>query len=243
MLASDLMRKDCICFDADEKLSAAAKRLYLAKQSEAPVVRKGRFIGMFSTSDIARVLVKQSMFGKAAYADFSKTKDDPLCRHIHSASATLRLDSDMTSAFLALLHKNVGAIPVVERGSLVGVVLASDLRKQMAKMMSAKGKVPQRKGAQRQPEKKGFSLFGRARQPVHDSAASIAEQELHGGKTSIDLILQYVQAKGAATTKQVAAVFRLTEPEIEEYAIALEKHGLLKVEYDMLGKMKLRKVG
>jgi CBS domain-containing protein len=223
MKISDIIRKDYLSFEASEKLPFAAKKLLSAGVSEAPVVQRRKYIGMFSSSDLARVLVKESMFGKASEADFTRTKNEPLFKHMHHFSATLKPDSDVISAYLILLHKNVDIIPVVGKNSvLVGVVRTSDLQKKMSEMLSAGGKPPSRK--------------------AEAAEADDRIPEAQAGNTSLDLILKYVQKKGATTAEEVSSKFGLPLNEIEEYVLCLEKHDLLKVEYDFFGKMKLKKV-
>jgi hypothetical protein len=335
-----------------------------------------KYFGMFSTSDIARVLVKISVFGKLQEPDFEKAKNDPLLMHMHQSAATLGPDSDIISAYLVLLHNNVDVLPVVDKhNTLLGVVLASDLRKKMAETLSENGKMPVRqitiasrkivvhsnrmeqmlssKGippsdaqgpaakkpgllsglfrpkapaavppaapskepvatkkaiaeakkelmaakkeaeAKKQEEiaakneaakkhesqqaaanqvqvatKPGFlhGLFGakkpnaapsdgskaapapkqaaalpQSRKGQKPSAPSEPDEDLGNG-TALDMVLHYVQVKGVATAEEVAARFKIPEPEIEEFAISLEKHGLLKVEFNFMGKMTLKKV-
>lgn len=222
MNISDIIKKDFLVFDSQERLANAAKKLAQAGVSEAPVVQKRRFIGMFSTSDIARVLVKESVFGKPAEADFRLKRNDPLFKHIRHFSATLSPESDVISAYLVLLHKNVDVIPVLGKNkSVAGVVLASDLRKKMAQMLSEGGKIPLRELADDEPEK--LAAEGK-------------------GRTSLDIIFHFVQKKGAATAEEVSEKFGFPVHELEEYALCLEKHGLLRVEYDFFGKMKLKRM-
>lgn len=222
MKLTELIKKDFLSFESDDKLSNAARRLSSAGVSEAPVLQKKKYLGMFSASDIARVLVKESVFGKPTAANFKARREDPLFKHMHHFSATLTPDSDIISAYLVLLHKNVDIIPVVNKNrTLAGVVRASDIRKKMSEMLSEGGKVPSR--AQSAADNAQLSL------------------ETAAGNTSLDLVLQFVQKKGATTAKEVSDKFKIPENEIEEYALCLEKHGLLKIEYDFFGKMKLRK--
>jgi CBS domain-containing protein len=223
MKISDIVKKDFLVFDSQEPLSTAAKKLAQAGVSEAPVVQKKRYISMFSTSDIARVLVKESVFGKPEQADFRLKRNDPLFKHIRHFTATLSPESDIISACLVLLHKNVDVIPVLGKNkSVAGVVLASDLRKTMAQMLSEGGKVPTR-GIPEGDEPDKLSSEGK-------------------GNTTLDIILHYVQRNGSAKAEEVSKKFGLPMHELEDYALCLEKHGLLRVEYDIFGKMKLHKL-
>jgi CBS domain-containing protein len=288
MKISELLRKKFLSFEFDDKLPFAAKKLAQAGVSEAPVTQNMKYFGMFSTSDIARVLVKISVFGKLQAPDFEKAKNDPLLMHMHQFTATLGPDSDIISAYLVLLHKNVDVIPVVDkRNTLVGVVLASDLREKMAQMLSEKGKVPSRQiiapsnnsapPKSNAPQMTAAPLNGAeppkgnakpggwlgmfhsnksaikgapqgakpavpASPPSKAQLPVVLDEKLGNGSTALDMVLHYVQVKGAATAEEVAARFKIPEAEIEEFAISLEKHGLLKVEFNFMGKMTLKKM-
>ncbi len=218
MKISEIMKKDFLCFDYGDTLSFAAKKLVEAKLSEAPVVRQRKFVGMFLTSDLVAALVKTSIFGKASTADTNKVKNDVVGRHFRSTRTWLAPDADMVSAFLLLVHRNVDIIPVLDKEKkIIGVVDVADVRREIAKMLSAGGRIPVRT-----PE-------------------NLQELEMLGGKTAIDHIVHYVQEKGVAGAEEVAKKCGLTVDEVEEYANSLEKNGLLKLEYTVFGKLKLHR--
>jgi hypothetical protein len=120
-------------------------------------------------------------------------------------------------ALLALSKKGMGIVPVLDKGRrLVGVVHASDLHREMARMLSEGGKAAAK------------------------AAAAEDDGESAHGNTAIDGIVSYVKRKGPATSEEVARGCGLTVPEVEEYATSLEKNGFLRLEYSILGKMKLK---
>ena len=217
MKISDIMKKEFLVFEADTTLAEAAKKLVEEGQSEAPVVRARKFIGMFLTSDLAAVFVKGGIFGLRR-ADTGKVGSDVVSKHIRSTKTWLHPDTDMLSAFLLLVHRNVDVIPVLDKGrKVMGVVRVSDLRKEMNKILSEGGKLPVR------------------------TADKAQELDMLGGKTAIDHIVHFVQKRGSASAEEVAKQCNLTIQEVEEYANSLEKNGLLKLEYNLFGKMKLHK--
>ena len=218
MKISDMMKEKFLVLDANDTLSFAAKKLASAGCSDAPVTKGGKFIGIFLTSDLAAALVKKGIFSSPSSADARRVRSEPVSKHIKNTRAWLHPATDLLSAFMFLTHYNAGAIPVVDRKNrVVGVVLASDLRDEMAKMLSAGGELPSRT-----PEK-------------------LREIEAAGGKTAIDHILHLVQQKGEASTAEVAKACELDISEVEEYALSLEKNRLLALDYDIFGKMKLKK--
>jgi CBS domain-containing protein len=218
MKISEIMKQDFLCLEYDDTLSFAAKKLVDANLSEAPVVRQRKFVGMFLTSDLAAALVKTGIFGQASTADANKVKNDVVGKHFRSTRTWLAPDADLLSALLLLVHRNVDVIPVLDKEKkIIGIVNVADVRREIAKMLSAGGKIPVRT-----PE-------------------NLQEMELLGGKTAIDHIVHYVQEKGTAGAEEVAKKCGLTVDEVEEYANSLEKNGLLKLEYTMFGKLKLHR--
>jgi len=215
---SDITRKDYLFFDSEDTLVFAAKKLVEKGLSEAPVLHEGKFIGMFLTSDLAAALVKTSIFGSPSQADALRVQKEPVGRHIGSRRTYLHPGADILSACLLLVHRNVDTIPVIDmEKKVLGVVHASDVRREMLKMMSAGGKIPIR------------------------TPAKLQQLEALGGKTAIDQIVHYIEEKGAASASEVARSCNLTVAEVEEYANSLEKNRLLRLEYDLLGKMRLRR--
>lgn len=218
MKISEIMKKDFLCFEYEDTLAVAAKKLVDSGLSEAPVVRQRKFVGMFLTSDLVAALVRTSLLGRASTADTNKVRADIVGKHFRSTRTWLAPDADLLSAFLLLVHRNVDVIPVLDKEKkILGVVHVADVRKEIAKMLAAGGKIPVRT-----PEK-------------------LQELERLGGKTAIDHIVHYVQEKGSATAADVAKQCSLTVDEVEEYANSLEKNGLLKLEYTVFGKLKLHK--
>ncbi len=216
----DLAKRKFLCFESDDTVSYAAKMLAEKNLREAPVLRQGKFIGMFTTSDIAAALVKKGMLGRAGLADLSKVKNELVYKHMSQRPIWLDPQADVLGAFAFLVHNSAGSIAVVDRKKgrrLVGVVLASDIRKEMAKLLA------------------GGKEGGRA------VAKELAASDF-GGKTAIDQILRYVEKKSPTDAGEVAKQFKLSVKEVEEYADSLSKHGLLKVEYNIIGKMKLKKM-
>lgn len=217
MKIADIMKKEFLVLESDNTLSEAAKKLVDRGQSEAPVVRARKFIGMLLTSDLAAVFIRRGIFS-VTQVDTKTVRDDVVSKHIRSTKTYLHPEADILSAILLLVHRNVDVIPVLDKGrKVMGVVHASDVRKEMAKMLSEGGRLPVR------------------------TAEKAQEMDQLGGKTAIDQIVHFVQKRGSATAEEVAKSCNLTIQEVEEYSNSLEKNGLLKLEYNIFGKMKLHR--
>ncbi len=217
MKVSEIMVKDFLSLEADDTLAEAAKKLASNDQSEAPVIRARKFIGMFLTSDLAAVFVKRGLVG-VSRADTDKVRTDVVSKHIRSTKTWLHPDADIFSMLLLLVHRNVDVIPVLDKEKkVIGIVRVSDIRKEMSKMLSEGGKLPVR------------------------TKEKALEMDMLEGNTAIDHIVHYVQRRGSASADEVAKKCNLTIQEVEEYANSLEKNGLLKLEYNIFGKMKLHR--
>jgi Mn-dependent DtxR family transcriptional regulator len=60
-------------------------------------------------------------------------------------------------------------------------------------------------------------------------------------ETGPDRLLELVQKKGKVSVQEVAAVLKVSKELVEEWAVILDKKGLIKIDYGVT-KMTLRKV-
>ncbi|MFA6213980.1 MAG: CBS domain-containing protein [Candidatus Micrarchaeia archaeon] len=221
MRISEIMRKDFLCIEPDDTLAAAAKKLAARGLSEAPVMGEGKFQGMLCTSDLAAALVRHDLLNSRLREDDApKAGGEAVKKHIRSTRAWLAPEADILSALLLLVHHNTETLPVLNKaGRVVGVVRGDDLRREMLKMFAG--------------SKKAQEAAKKA--PARGAEASVK------GTTAIDQLVQFVRQSGTVSAPEAAKRCNLTVEEVESYALSLEKNGLLKIDYDMLGNMKLQK--
>lgn len=232
MKISDIMKKSFVSLSSDETLISAAKTLVSEGLSEAPVLNKRKFVGMFRTSDLAATLVKPGIFGAPKQADTNKAKNELVGKHTRNMRTWLHPEADLISALLLLIHTNVNSMPVLDsEGRVIGVVHASELRKEMLKILSSGGKMPIR-------ERKAAAALMHGKPAETPQSAPPARPETH---TAIDNLVHFVQDKGSVSAADAAKHCDLTIEEVEAYALSLEKNGLLKLGYDIMGKMKLER--
>ena len=222
MRISDIMRKDFLCIEPDDTLVSAVRKLTAKGLSEAPVMGEGKFRGMLCTSDIAAALVRHDILNtKPRQADAPKAGGEAVMKHIKSTRAYLAPEADILSAFLLLVHHNIETLPVLNKtGRVIGVVSGSDLRQEMLKMFAS--------GSSKKQEKA-------RKMAVRRKEASVK------GTTAIDQLVHFVRQAGTVSAPEAAKRCNLTVDEVESYALSLEKNGILKIDYDVLGNMKLQK--
>ncbi|MCX6772945.1 MAG: CBS domain-containing protein [Candidatus Micrarchaeota archaeon] len=237
MKISDIIDRTPVIIEAGDTLSSAAKRMAEKKISCAPVVSMGKLLGLITTSDLAAALVKESVIGRPKQADTAKARTLPAGKHLSQKAFWLLEDASVFDAIVLLVHHQTDMIPIADKkGKFTGIVWAEDVRKEIAAML-----IDSQKGANEGKETKGAKGAAAASASASSPAPGTGAQDQNEGRTAIDKILRYVDKKGSANASEIAKQFSLPISEVEEYAMSLEKHGLLTLDYDILGKMKLRK--
>lgn len=221
MKVSDIMKTKFLYLDASDPFSAGAAKLLGKNRCEIPVLSNGRFIGMFALTDVAAAFVKKKVAADAPRDVIAKLRDEPVSRHMKRplfGCPRLAPDWDIMKAFMLLARAPCECLPVIDRkGRLLGVVFAEDLKKRMVELL----------------EERFSATPGR----------KVREDRYVGGSdTTIDEVLRFVQAKGTVSAEEVAGKFSIPVANIEEYALSLEKNGLLKIEYTLLGRMRIKRV-
>lgn len=223
MEVSAIMKKEFIYFDFTDTLPYAIKKMAEGNFSSAPVIRKGKLRGMLLTSNLAAAIVKTNVFSKPSFVSMDKVKEEMVGRHADKGIIwqTLTPESDIVDAFLVSAKTGVSVIPVVDKNKkMVGVVYASDLRKEMAKML----------------------ITGKAPKSAIESREGVGGDDEDKETTPIDEIVKLVNEKGSILAKDAAHQCKLNVTEVEEYANSLAKKRIIKIEYDILGRMRLIKL-
>lgn len=122
MRAKDLMTRDVVTVDKDERLETVLQTMQKQRMSKLVVLEKGRIAGVVTDGDIADELGAIKNRGVST-------------SHLHASSAMRRVypavepDTPLARVLEELLHDGAGLLPVAHDGSVVGVVTASDLLK------------------------------------------------------------------------------------------------------------------
>ncbi len=114
MVVRDCMTKEPVTAEPTDNLACAYVRMKEGGFRRIPVVQKGEVIGIVSEYDLRPYAASRDWILVGAAMTPNPVTVSP--------SATLE-------HAIALLRKNqIGALPVVDRGSLIGIITASDLR-------------------------------------------------------------------------------------------------------------------
>ncbi len=219
MKVSEIKKTGCISFDAGDEVYEVASRLVEAGRKEAPVTRQGRFIGIITLSALAAPFARANVVDNPNSAAVEKAKKERIEKYVSTRmfmKIYLEPDMELSQAVAVLANRNAECVPVLDkRHRLIGGICTSELWKTIIKAV------------------------GKGRQAKKPSGA-VAKSR--GDDTTIDQVLAAVRARGKVTAAEVAVQLKLPLQTVEEYAQSLEKYGLLKVEYDLFGKMTLKKI-
>ena len=100
-----------------------------------PVLRRGKLVGMLSDRDLRRGLAKLRRRDEAF--DMARSPEIPELRArdlMASPVLTVGPDCPLRSAASAMAEEQIGALPVVEDGRLVGILTQTDLLRDYAEL-------------------------------------------------------------------------------------------------------------
>ncbi|KUK45299.1 MAG: Putative signal transduction protein with CBS domain [Methanothrix harundinacea] len=91
-----------------------------------PVVQDSILIGMVTASDIMRYLGSGEAFGKVVTGDIGEVMSQPIKILVRRDPVSTEKDADLGGAAETMMVKGVGALPVMENGSLLGIITKRD---------------------------------------------------------------------------------------------------------------------
>jgi CBS domain-containing protein len=91
-----------------------------------PVVQDSILIGMVTASDIMRYLGTGEAFGKVVTGDIREVMSQPIKILVRKDLVSAEKEADIGEAAETMMEKGVGALPVMDNGSLVGIITKRD---------------------------------------------------------------------------------------------------------------------
>ena len=132
---SEIMSKNIIALNRDDDLETAETLFKRHKIRHIPVVNGEIIIGMLSYSDLLRISFADAVFDNEEEVDTLVynmfTIDQVMVKNVVTVSPTATI-KDVAKI---LSEKEFHALPVVEDGSLVGIVTTTDLLKYLLKQL------------------------------------------------------------------------------------------------------------
>jgi CBS domain-containing membrane protein len=134
MYVRDLMRRELMTLEAADNLDLADGIMRLGRIRHLPVVSGGRLVGILSQRDLVRAAVS-SLLQLRGEAEHEWLATIPvhavMTPHVFTVapSVSLRVAVDI------MLDKRIGCLPVVDDGTLVGLLSESDCLRHLAHLL------------------------------------------------------------------------------------------------------------
>ncbi len=118
MSVVDLMTRNPVAVAPDMRVKEAAQCMHNKSISSVLVCDQSKLVGILTTADLTRLLAK------------GQTGDNLVQEAMTSAPHTLGGKARGMDAFLLMLDKDLGHLPIVENGQAIGIVTRSSLLRQ-----------------------------------------------------------------------------------------------------------------
>jgi acetoin utilization protein AcuB len=139
----DLMQKSVYTVGPDDMIDRVFFLIHYEKIRHLPVVEKDKIVGIVTDRDLYKALgPKSNSNGIESVKDGASQRVIPkLVRHImHRKVVTVEPDDEAGKAAFLMADLKIGALPVVRKGKLAGIVTATDILMQFAEYFYKKGK-------------------------------------------------------------------------------------------------------
>ncbi|MEM3610128.1 MAG: CBS domain-containing protein [Candidatus Anstonellales archaeon] len=228
MRIKDIMRKDFLKLTADTSIEQAIRLLLKWNVSSSPVFEDGDFIGIVSLKTIVDKYID--------YINKKKNLDEFMILAVSELvkKPTLVLDEnqELNHNLVKKIAYSDTCIPVISNKKVIGLLRDKDmllyLTTELALMKSKN---------QNNSITKETNIQKRLEELISQNSNSTMSLTL----TTADKILQIVKTENFCTAKELAKRLNVSESSIEKISLALEKHKLIELEYDLLGNMIIKR--
>ena len=128
---SEIMMKGPVTLESDDVLDLADDIMELGRIRHLPILERGRVVGILSQRDLFRsALVKAMGFKHREQKNLMRTLQvkEVMSRPVVTVSPGV----SVKEAARLMMEKKIGCLPVVEGGSLVGLVTETDILRYFA---------------------------------------------------------------------------------------------------------------
>jgi PAS domain S-box-containing protein len=113
----DIMTTDFIRVESGETIQEVSDRMVRQYRDEVLVVDKtGKLLGIFTRKDLAKIKNNDISF------------DEPVIKYAVKDIVYVEADCSARSARDIMINKNIGRLPVVENGNIIGIVTSENIR-------------------------------------------------------------------------------------------------------------------
>ncbi|MGZ4957738.1 MAG: CBS domain-containing protein [Methylomonas sp.] len=140
MRVAELMSSKVFTVEPQDLIDRVFFLIHYEKIRHLPVIEKGKLIGIVSDRDLYKALGPKSN-SNVLEASKDKTQlhvvSQKVVHIMHRSVYTTSPDASASEAAAIMAEHRIGALPVVEKGKLVGILSATDILRAFAKLEHA----------------------------------------------------------------------------------------------------------
>ena len=132
----DLMQADVATLDADDTLDVAADVMRLGRVRHFPIMSDGTLVGVLSQRDLYRAAASsllQLQYGSARAWLATVSVKAVMSTTVH----VIGPDRPLRDAVDTMLRERIGCLPVVEDGTVVGLLSETDCLRHLSQLLGA----------------------------------------------------------------------------------------------------------
>ncbi len=127
LLIGDVMSSPLRVTDPDSPIAVVTKDMTRFRFRRLPVVSDDVLFGIITATDIMRYLGSREVFSRLVTGNVAEVMNLPVRTLMAGSLFTTTPGTPINEAAREMLHKNIGALPVIENSRLVGLVTEFDL--------------------------------------------------------------------------------------------------------------------
>ena len=128
----EFMSKKVKTASPDTKIGEAARIMVKEGLRRLPLVRDEILVGLVTASDIMHYLGTGEAFEKIVTGDIHEAFDEPIGSLISKDVIWATSDMDLGKAASLMMENDVGSLPIIDEGSLCGIITERDFLKAMS---------------------------------------------------------------------------------------------------------------
>lgn len=129
VLVEEIMSTDLRVIGPDTPIGSVTREMITNGFRRLPLVSDDVLFGIISASDIMKYLGSGAIFTRLSTGDVAEVMGLPVRTLAGADLYTTTPETNINDAALKLLQKGVGALPVIEKGKLIGLITEFDLVK------------------------------------------------------------------------------------------------------------------
>ena len=140
LLVRDYMTRKVSSLHEDATLLDAALLMRHSGKRHVPVLSKeGKLVGIISDRDVARLA--RSMLAKMEQEEYNSIfEGTPITKAMTKNPLSIAPDAAVVEAVKLMHSRKIGAVPVVEKGELVGILTVSDMLGLLHELLSSRAR-------------------------------------------------------------------------------------------------------